>query len=128
AAQQLGLDAKGRQAERRGVRLEDAARMRLEGEDGVRRVGDTRQRACLGDDELMTEMDAVEIADGDDAAARVRRKPGIVAENVHRSLDYRPVMRPCEKNHGGSREPPLQGRGGTRTRASPSITTVSPTL
>jgi hypothetical protein len=124
AGQQLGLDAKGRQAKRRGARLEDAARMRLEGEDGVRHVGNSRQLARLGNDELMAEMDAVEIADGDGAAARARRKPGIVAEDVHCSLDYRPAMRPGEENHGRSRgRAPLKGAAapepGPRRRSPP---------
>src|SRR5260370_15163236 len=87
-------------------------------------------------------MDTVEIADRNHAAARARRQPGVMAENIHRLLDYRPALRGGEENiaalairapapSAGSR----QGGGaidywrlGTRTSASPSITTVSPTL
>jgi hypothetical protein len=98
AAEQPGLDAEGGQAEGRGGGLEDAARMRLEGEDGGRRAGLTRQGAGPGDDELMAEMNAVEIADRNGTAARARRKPGIMAEDLHRSPDYRPALPRSEKN------------------------------
>ncbi len=52
-AQQLGLDAKWRQAERWQVRLKDAARMRFEGEDRLLCARCLGEFAGLGDDELM---------------------------------------------------------------------------
>src|SRR5260370_20612556 len=87
-AQQFGLDAKRRQAKGRQPGLKDTARMRLEGQDTLLHAGRARELAGLADDELVTEMDAVEIADRDRAATRASRKPGVMAKDIHRLLDY----------------------------------------
>src|SRR5439155_6102771 len=87
-AQQLGLDAKRGQSKGRQTRLKDAARMRLEGQHTLLHPGCACQLSGLADDELVTEMNAVEIADGDHAAARASRKLGVMAKDIHRLTDY----------------------------------------
>ena len=86
--QMTGLGAERRQAKRRVVRPEHAARMRLEGEDGMGHAGGTGNPAGLADHRLMAEMDAVEIADGDDRAA-LGGSHRVVAEDTHAPGKYR---------------------------------------
>src|SRR5882724_1641237 len=76
-------------AELRAVRAEETARMRLES-DGKRRfsVGPAHlQGSC--DDRAVAQMDAVEIAHGDDRPARDRVIGGGVADNGKTSCHYR---------------------------------------
>ena len=66
-----GLEAEGREPEGFARGGQDLARVRLEGEHGKRRAeGPCDARAFL-DHRAVAEMDPVEIADGDDRAARV---------------------------------------------------------
>jgi hypothetical protein len=91
--------------ERPGVRHEVAPRMRLEGERDQR--GIERARLLLGarHQYLMAAMHAVEVAERDHAAGPLRRGRLPVVED---------------------RDHPAASRRGTRTTASPSITTLSP--
>src|SRR6185437_16718084 len=76
--------------------------MWLEGQHRERSVETARQRFRFAEHGLMAKMHAVEIAGRDHGAARVIARVG-VTENAHQLFD------------------------GTRTVASPSITTVAPT-
>jgi len=104
-AQKLGLNSKRRQAKGRQPGLKDTARMRLEGQDTLLRAERARELTGLADDKLVTEMDAVEIADRDRAAARASRKPAVMAIDIHRLLDYRPPLRTSEENMLATRRP-----------------------
>ena len=78
-----GLGAQRRQAERRVIGPEHTPRMGLEGEHAKRCAQIPGDRAGLADEGLVAEMDAVEIADGDDAAPGLRRQILIMAKNTH---------------------------------------------
>ena len=82
--QQLELHGERRQIEERGVRREELARVRLK-DDGAGaaalRRGDTLR---LVEHCLVTAMDTVEIADGEDSALESRRRVPPGADNVHR--------------------------------------------
>ncbi len=75
------LGAEGRQPERRRVRPEILARMRLERDDAEALAG--RHRARPHDHRLMAAMHPVEIADGEDGAAPIRGQRGDVPEDLH---------------------------------------------
>ncbi len=85
------IDAQGRdlarlgtqrgQAERRHVRLEDVARVRLEGHDRPRPAGRVGDAAGFADDRLMAAVHAIEIADGDNGA------PGLGGQAVEMTKD-----------------------------------------
>src|SRR5262249_1568633 len=68
--QMAQLDAKGRKPEGRAIRLEEGARMRLEGEHGARRLEFARKAQGLADHLLMAQMKTVEIAQRHHGAAR----------------------------------------------------------
>src|SRR5712671_1582645 len=82
------LGAERRQAKGRVVRPENTAGMRLEGEDRVGHGGSTGDSAGLADHRLMAEMDAVEIADGDNRPA-LGGCYRVVAEEAHGLGKYR---------------------------------------
>ena len=78
-----GLEAEGREPEgfvRGGQHL---ARMRLEGEHGKRRAEGARDARAFLDHRAVAEVDPVEIADGDDRAARVRGRGLPVPYDAH---------------------------------------------
>ena len=66
------------------LRAEEVARVRLEGQDRKGCLGRARDLAGLGDDRLMAEMHAVEIAHGDDLPSR-RRQLAVMTEDAHRT-------------------------------------------
>src|SRR6185437_5777328 len=110
------LHAEGGQAKGRVLRPEDAARMRLEGEDGRGHAQAARDRTGLADDPLMAEMDAVEVALRDHRAALAGGHP-VVAENAHRAENIarkarRIVSRaPAPSPGHRHRSPPSRRRG-----------------
>ncbi|MCY1178461.1 hypothetical protein D9M73_188090 [compost metagenome] len=67
-AQQFELLAQAGQAHRRGVRGKELARLRLEDHHATRDAKLQRALAQTPQDRLVTKVDAVEIADGGDAA------------------------------------------------------------
>ena len=77
------LDPEGREPEGRRVGREEAARVRLEGQDGSGRAQDLGQAAGLGDHLLVATVDAVEIADGDHRPFQCLRYVMIVTQNQH---------------------------------------------
>src|SRR5215472_9274157 len=81
----LRLGAERGQAKRRIFRPEDPARVRLESEHAMWRALATGDPPGLGDHCLMAEMDAVEIADGDDGAALCGGH-AVMAEDTHGAL------------------------------------------
>ena len=99
------LCAEGCQAEARGVRPEKLLGMRLEDQDSEWPA----QGLCARDQGLMAPVHTIEIADGHRGPADLFGQVVVVTEDLHAQARYVP-------------------RAGTMTRASPSITTVSPTL
>ena len=77
------LDAKGREPKRRFIRLKEFARMGLEGQDAAGNAQFVGQPGGLGDDRLVAQMHAIEIAQGDDGGPSLDRNLGMVAENAH---------------------------------------------
>ena len=67
------LDPEWGQPERLAIRHEDAARVRLEGQDGRGRAGGAGAVPRLADQRRVPEMQPVEIAHRQHRAARVRR-------------------------------------------------------
>ncbi len=105
ALENLRLGAKRGQAELFEAPAEELLRLRLEGDNAERCAKLLRDALTFRDQRLMAPMHAVEIADRHDGALRRTRNRLEVAGNDH-----------------------ILGRAGASKVASPSATTVSPTL
>lgn len=113
AGQQAQLGPLVRQAELRGVRAEKPARMRLEGQ--------RQRRAALGPSHLqgrrnhrpVAEMDAVEIAHGDDSAPGNRGNRRDVADNG-KMLDHQGNSRTGGTGRDGGLTRPMKSSGRMR--------------
>ncbi len=85
------LDPERRQTEGRRVRREEAARVRLEGEDRLRPFQLVGQTPGLRDHFLVAAVDAVEIADRDDRTLQRLRHVVVMAQDLHTSFAPRPL-------------------------------------
>jgi hypothetical protein len=64
----MGFGFTARKSEDAAAAIKKIDGMRLERQDGAGTSKASRQSDCSGDDDAMTSMHAIEIADGDDSA------------------------------------------------------------
>ena len=89
ARENLELLGKRRQPEVRLLGMEKLARMRLKHERAGRRADRARAVGGCGNQRLMAPMHAVEVTDGEHAAARFRRHFLVAVNNQHRDCFFR---------------------------------------
>src|SRR5262249_50280259 len=103
-----------REAKGRIIGPEEFARMRLEYERGQGPVLGLGNAACFADERLMPQMHAIEISKREHGALRVGRWIAKMKQDPHQPASPGAFS--------------FCSRDGTRTSASPSTTTISPTL
>ncbi len=89
-AQELRLARERREAGRRAFGIEQLARVRLEGDHTERCRALPGERACPPDHLPVTEMHAVEIADGDGRTARGVGQPAGAPVHSHGAVSFTP--------------------------------------
>ena len=103
--------------------------MGLEGKHSQGCAELSRVLSSLGDNAKMTAMQAVEIAQRDHRATRVRGNPVVMSKDAHeRAFTAIGGVLPSVIQNDRARDRCQVLRGGSRTSASPSMTTVLPTV